>query len=394
MKIALVSPYDFSYPGGVVNHISCQAHQLTKIGHEVKIIAPASKVVPAFGDRFIQVGKPRPVPASGSIARITISPWLDSYVRAILNREKFDIFHLHEPLVPTLCTTVLRLSQAPVIGTFHASGGKSWNTYSTPITKFFLRKWLLKIDGRIAVSQSALRYVQRHFQGDYSIIPNGIDSKHFYPDVSPFDNFTDGKINILFVGRLESRKGVKYLIDAYKLVAQEIPDIRLIIVGPGTRLRKKYEKHVSKNHLKNVIFIGYAAYNDLPRYFKTADIVCAPATGWESFGIVLLEAMAVGKPIIASNIEGYASVLNHGIEGLLVPPKNTKKLAGALSTLINDKKLRQKMGAKGRLKAIEYDWEHITEQVLNIYHKTLKESPRKNNGEGKNIPEKTNANVS
>lgn len=378
MKIALVSPYDFSYPGGVVNHISCLEHHLTGMGHEVKIIAPASKIVPAFGDRFIPIGKPRPIPANGSIARITVSPWLDSNVRAILNREKFDIFHLHEPLMPTLCTTVLRLSQSPAVGTFHASGGKSWYTLCTPVAKFFLKKWVRKIDSRIAVSQPALNYVQRHFPGDYSIIPNGIDSKHFCPDVSPFDNFNDGKINILFVGRLESRKGVKYLIDAYKLVAQEVPDIRLIIVGPGTRLRKKYEKRVSRNNLRNVSFIGYANYSDLPRYYKTADIVCAPATGWESFGIVLLEAMAVGKPVIASNIEGYASVLTHGAEGLLVPPRNSKKLAEALLTLINDETLRQQMGARGRLKALGYDWENVAMQVLDVYHKTLNESPRKN----------------
>ena len=126
MKIALVSPYDFAYPGGVVNHISCLEHNLTQRGHEVKIVAPASKSVHHFGDRFIPVGKPRPLPVSGSIARITLSPWLSSRIKTILEQEKFDICHLHEPLMPMLCTTVIRLSQIPTVGTFHASGGKAF----------------------------------------------------------------------------------------------------------------------------------------------------------------------------------------------------------------------------------------------------------------------------
>ena len=124
MKIALVSPYDFAYPGGVTSHISSLEHQFTKMGHQVKVIAPASRVIPDFGDRFIPIGKPRPIPVSGSIARITISPWLASRIKAVLDQEKFDIIHLHEPLQIMLCTTILRLSQSPNVGTFHASGAK------------------------------------------------------------------------------------------------------------------------------------------------------------------------------------------------------------------------------------------------------------------------------
>ncbi len=377
MKIALVSPYDFAYPGGVVNHISCLEHNLTQRGHEVKIIAPASKAVHNFGDRFISVGKPRPLPVSGSIARITLSPWLSSRIKTVLEQEKFDICHLHEPLMPMLCTTVIRLSKIPTVGTFHASGGKSWYNFGTPLGKLLLKKWVRKLDGRIAVSQTALDYVSKYLPGDYTIIPNGIDAKHFCPDVSPIDEFKGGKINILFVGRLEKRKGADYLLAAYKQVKQEIPNSRLILVGPGTRLRHKYEKQAKKNNLKDVVFVGYVSYSDLPRYYKTADIVCAPATGWESFGIVLLEAMAVGKPLVASDIEGYASVVTHGEEGLLVPPKNSAKLAEALLSLIADESLRQQMAAKGRLKALEYDWEHITQRVLNYYLKVLHKSPQK-----------------
>lgn len=371
MKIALVSPYDFAYPGGVCNHISCLEQHFIRMGHDVKIIAPASKAVSTFGDRFIPIGKPRPVPVSGSIARITLSPWLSSRIKKVLDRENFDICHLHEPLMPMLCTTVLRLSNVPSIGTFHASGGKPWYSFGTPVGKLILKKWVHKLDGKIAVSEPAMEYVHNHFPGDYTIIPNGVDSRHFSPDIPPIEELNDGKLNILFIGRLEKRKGLDYLLEAYKQIKPEIPNSRLIVIGPGIRLRKKYEKRVMRNGLEDVIFIGYAPYRDLPRYYKTADIVCCPATGRESFGIVLLEAMAVGKPIIASDIQGYNSVVTHGVEGLLVPPKNAGKLAQALISLMTDESLRQQMGDKGRLKAVEYDWEHIAQRVMNCYFSVL-----------------------
>jgi len=379
VKIALVSPYDFAYPGGVFLHISYLERYFTRMGHEVKVIAPASKAVPSFGDRFIPIGKPRPVSASGSICRVTISPWLSSRIKAVLSQEKFDIIHLHEPLMPMLCTTVLRLSQTANIGTFHAChasflGIPAYN-FARPIGKWILRRWFRKLDGKIAVSKSAMEFARGHFPGYYNIIPNGVDVDHFSPDVSPIDEFCDGKLNILFVSRLEKRKGLNYLLEAFKQVKQEIPDSRLIIVGPGTRLRRKYEKQVARSGLKDVIFVGFVSYDELPRYYKTADVFCAPATGRESFGIILLEAMAVGKPIVASNIEGYAGVVTHGVDGLLVPPADKEKLVRALISLLTDQSLRQKMGAKGRAKALEHSWEQIAQKVLNYYVRVLSEPP-------------------
>ena len=377
MKIALVSPYDFTYPGGVTLHISYLERYFTRMGHEVKVIAPASKVVSSFGDRFIPIGRPRPIPTSGSIARVTISPWLSSRVKAVLNQENFDIIHLHEPLMPMLCTTVLRLSQTANIGTFHACHGRPGYNFAKPIGKWILRRWFRKLDGKIAVSKPAMEFAHGHFPGYYNIIPNGVDLDHFSPDVSPIDEFCDGKVNILFVGRLEKRKGLNYLLEAFKQVKQEISNSRLIIVGPGTRLRRKYKRQVMRSGLKDVVFVGYVAYDELPRYYKTADVFCAPATGRESFGIILLEAMAVGKPIVASNIEGYASVVTHGVDGLLVPPEDKEMLAQALISLLTDQSLRQEMGAKGRVKALEYSWEHVAQNVLNYYVRVLGEPPWK-----------------
>jgi len=367
MKIALVSPYDFVYPGGVANHIFSLGRHLVRMGHEVKYIAPASKTIPSLGDSLISIGKPQSIPTSGSIARVPISPGLVPGIKTVLEKENFDIIHLHEPLMPMLCAGVLLHSRTVNVGTFHAFDGNPGYNFLKPISTLILNKLIQKLDCRIAVSQPAMEFVSKHFPGNYHITPNGVDTKHFSPNVAPIDEFCDGKLNILFVGRLEKRKGADYLLKAYQLVKRDISNSRLIIVGPGTRLRSKYEKIVERNDLRDVVFAGFTSYDDLPRYYKTADVFCAPATGWESFGIILLEAMAVGKPVIASNIPGYASVLTHGVEGLLVPPKDEEKLTQALTLLLTDESLRQQMGAKGILKAGEYDWEHVAQEVIDHY---------------------------
>jgi len=375
VKIALVSPYDFSHPGGVILHISYLDRYFTKMGHEVKVIAPASQAVPDFGDRFIPIGRPRPIPSSGSIARVTVSLVLAPKIREVLEREKFDIIHFHEPLMPMLCTSILRLSKTANVGTFHASYGKPGYNFARPIGKWILRRWFRKLDGKIAVSKPAVEYAQTNFPGYYNIIPNGVDLEHFSPDVAPIEEFNDGKLNILFVSRLEKRKGLNYLLEAFKQVKEEIPDCRLIVVGPGTRLRRKYERYVARSGLKDVVFVGLVAYDDLPRYYKTADVFCAPAIGSESFGIILLEAMAMGKPIVASDIEGYASVISHGVDGLLVPPGDKDSLAQALISLLGDESLRQEMGARGRAKALEHSWERIAQKVFAYYVRVLREPP-------------------
>jgi len=376
MKIALVSPYDFAYPGGVVNHISALERHFTKMGHQVKIIAPASKVVPNLGDRFIPIGKPRPIPASGSIARITISLRLASKIKEVLARENFDIIHLHEPFMPMLCSAVLRFSnKAATVGTFHACHGSPGYGFARPISTMVLKRRKRKLIGKIAVSKPARDFVIKYVPGYYNIIPNGIDVEHFSANLSPIDKFCDGKLNILFVGRLEQRKGLPYLLKAYKEIKIENPNCRLIVVGPGSRYRKIYERLVKHRGLQDVVFVGYVSYDELPRYYKTADIYCSPATGRESFGIVLLEAMAVGKPVVASSIEGYANVVTHGVDGFLVPPKDAKQLAQALLALMSDEPLRQQMGAKGMLKAKEHSWENISHRVLNYYTRILSEPP-------------------
>ena len=372
MKIALVSPYDFSYPGGVVRHITSLEYYFTRMGHVVKIIAPASGPVTGYGDRFIAIGKPRPIPTSGSIARITISFTLTDKVKEVLEREKFDIIHLHEPLAPTLCTTILRLSNSVNIGTFHATESRPSYRWTKPLMiNGFYKKWFQKLDGKIAVSKPAMDFINKFFPSSYNIIPNGIDPDHFSPDVQPLKEYQDGKINILFVGRMEKRKGLEYLIKAYRLIKPDCPECRLIIVGPGTKKREKFEKEIQESGLQDVVFTGNVSYDELAQYYKTADIFCAPATGHESFGIVLLEAMSTGKPVVASNISGYASVISDGIDGILVPPKQEVPLAQAIRTLMTDEHLRLRLGEYGRKKSYDFGWDKVSQKVMDYYTRLL-----------------------
>ncbi|MCJ7769373.1 MAG: glycosyltransferase family 4 protein [Dehalococcoidales bacterium] len=376
MKIALVSPYDFIHPGGVVNHILALYDQLREMGHEVRIIAPASRSVQNEDERFLHIGKARPLPVRGTTIRISLSLRLASKIKEVLSRENFDIIHLHEPFMPMLCSAVLRFSDSVNIGTFHACRGSPGYNFGWPISKLMLCRRRRKLAGKIAVSKTAMDYASEHVPGQYTIIPKGIDLEHFSPDVLPIERFADGKINILFVGRLEKRKGLDHLLKAYHKVKKEHANCRLIVVGPGVRFRRKYEIYVRRHRLADVVFVGMVEYDELPRYYKTADIFCSPATGRESFGIVLLEAMALGKPVVATSIEGYAGVMTDGKEGYLVSPKDDKELARSLMALINDESLRQQMGARGLITAREHDWKMIARRVADYYTEMLIQTSR------------------
>ena len=203
--------------------------------------------------------------------------------------------------------------------------------FSQPIVK----RWHQRLHGGIAVSPAAHQYVHNFFPRDYRIIPNGIDVEHFAANAQPWPQYQDGKTNLLFVGRLEKRKGLKYLLAAYSRLKWEYPNLRLIVVGPGN-LDPESHQILSARNPADVELVGGVSYQDLPRYYASADIFCSPATGQESFGIVLLEAMAAGKPIVASAIEGYAGIIQNGEQGLLFPRKDPDALADTLATLIND----------------------------------------------------------
>lgn len=370
MKIALVSPYDLAVSGGVNSHIVPLAAQFGARGHEVCIVGPAS-AEPVIGGaaKVVTIGRPVPVPVSGSVARIALSLRLSGQVKELLEREQFDIVHVHEPLMPFLPITFLRRSEAVNVGTFHAAkdGGNRLYAYS----KRLLRRWFRKLDGKIAVSPAAERLVARYFPGYYNIIPNGIDLARF-TGARPLPRFMDGKHNVLFVGRMEKRKGLKYLLGAFAAVKSEMPDTRLIVVGDGS-LREGYEESIERAGVEDVVFAGFVPDHELPRYYASADIFCAPNTGNESQGYVLLEAMASGKPVVASNIEGFATVITDGVEGQLVLPRNSTALALSLVHLLADSDLRMELGRRARLRAEQYSWDRVAQRVLSYYERLLYE---------------------
>ena len=369
MKIAMVSPYDFTWPGGVTAHVTQLARELGRSGHEVQVLAPHSPSRESQdADLHVPLGRSVPLPSGGSIARVSLSWWLYPKVRALLRKEQFDVIHLHEPMAPILPLCVLEFSDSVNVGTFHASYARQ---HLYRITHPIIKRWQQRLHGNIAVSPAARRYVNNTFPGDYEIIPNGIDFKHFSTNVAPMPQYQDGKINILFVGRLEKRKGLRYLLEAYGKLKWDLPNIRLIVVGPGNPDKESYRVMSSQN-LQDVEFVGLVSYDDLPRYYASADIFCSPATGAESFGIVLLEAMSAGKPVVASDIEGFRGVMTHGEQGLLVPKKDSNALAEALGMLARDPELRRKLGGNGNRLAEEYRWEVVAGRVEAYYNTCLK----------------------
>ena len=368
MKIAMVSPYDFTWPGGVTIHVSQLARELERSGHEVQVLAPHSPSRECQdGDLLVPLGRSVPLPSNGSIARVSLSVWLARRIRALLQREQYDVIHLHEPMAPILPLTVLEYSNTVNVGTFHACRNRQ---HLYRMSRPVIKRWRSRLHGSIAVSPAAMRYVSEAFPGEYEIIPNGIDVDHFSQRAVPWPQYQDGKTNLIFVGRLEKRKGLRYLLEAYGRLKWDMPDLRLIVVGPGTPDKDSYHVLSSQN-LQDVEFVGRVPYDDLPRYYASADVFCSPATGGESFGIVLLEAMAAGKPIVASDIEGYRGVMQHGIQGRLFQNKSVESLASELQTLILDPDLRRKMGEQGSTTAPQYRWQVVARRVEQYYESCI-----------------------
>ncbi len=371
MKIALVTPYDYPYPGGVTEHIAALDQHFRALGHTTRIIAASSKDEDALDDHVIKVsGAVSSVPFSGSNARITFAPAVYRRVKEILKREQFDIVHVHEPSVPMLSLVVLRHSHAVNVGTFHAYREKNM-LYD--VAKQLLRRAFKQLDGRIFVSEAVREYVTHYFPGDYVLIPNGIDCARFCdPHIQPIEKFDDGRPNILYVGRMDKRKGFRYLLRAFPHVKRAIPDARLIVVGAFKDKEKApFVRYARALKLRGVHFIGRVSREELPRYYRTATIFCAPSTGFESFGINLLEAMAAGVPVIASDITGYRSVVTDQVEGMLVPPQDEQAIARAVIDLLNAPARRAQMSAAGKRTAAQYDWDLIAQRVLAYYDQLI-----------------------
>ncbi len=365
MKIAMVSPYDWCVPGGVNRHVLRLSEHFRGWGHDVTIFAPASHPSMVNGE-CVPVGRPRSVRASGSVARITFSRKA-ALVREQLEQGQFDIVHAHEPLMPLLPYYFLRHSTAANVGTFHAAkeGGNRVYEY----TRSYTRRYFRKLDGKIAVSPAAVNLVSRYFDGYFNIIPNGIDFEHFAAPREPLPEFMDGKLNILFVGRPEKRKGLKYLLRAFVRIHEVMPDTRLIVVGAGDFSR--YER--TTQGIGDIVFRSHVPYDELPRYHHTAHVFCAPNTGNESQGYSIMEALAAGMAVVASNIEGFAGVITSELDGVLVRPRNEDAIAEAIIRVLRDESLRHRLAIAGQARADQYRWDTVAHKVMSYYERLLYE---------------------
>jgi phosphatidylinositol alpha-mannosyltransferase len=362
MKIGLVTPYIYPLPGGVNAHVHDLYEHLVTRGHDVRIISSVHGPQRQSEGDIIRLGYGFSVPANGSVGTLTFSPRYTSIVANMLNEERFDILHFHEPFVPFLSLVLLRESKSINIATFHAYAG--WSP-AAEFGKRMLGRFARRLHGRIAVSAAARHFADRYFPGDYKVIPNGVDLDRF-KNARAITRYKDGTANIFFLGRFEPRKGVMYALKAYRQLRQRGYDCRLLLAGAGPQERE-IRRYIATRRLGGVELLGRISDEDKIRYFATADVYVSPATGQESMGVVLLEALASGTPIVCSDIHGYRSVVRRGEQGLLVPPRNVTALADAIGQLLSNPEMSARMSASARQRAVQFGWDNIAAKVEEYY---------------------------
>jgi phosphatidyl-myo-inositol alpha-mannosyltransferase len=366
LRVAIVAPYDLSAAGGINNQIRAQARALRRLGHAVEVAGSASGWL-AAGERSL--GRTFPVTFGGTESGFGVDPRAFAAAGRLL-REPFDIVHVHEPLMPLVPWIVLMRSRAPLVGTFHVHREEGHRLYAS--TAWALQPLARRLRARVAVSEAARRTVAPHFPGAYEIVPNGIEVDRFRIAQPRPPGWRRDRRHVLYVGRLEPRKGVEHLVRAMAQVHRQAPDVTLAIVGDGSeRMRLT---HLSHELGVPVQFAGRVTDEALPAYLQAADVVCSPALGGESFGIVLLEAMACAKPIVASRIEGYEALVGGSECAALVPPGDADALATALLALLESADRRRALGERGVALVRDYEWAVIAPRLVSIYQRVLQET--------------------
>jgi phosphatidylinositol alpha-mannosyltransferase len=364
VKIAMVTQSYYPRVGGVTEHVHYLSAALRRLGHQVAVITsgPGTRA-----DRdTIRIGRNAVFPMNGAMVNVTLGLRLRRQLKRTISGGGYDLVHIHCPLEPTLPLATLmavRELGCPTVGTFHMAARVSpaYEAFGA-----FLQKHADRLDARIAVSKTARAFANKYFPGDYHLVPNGVDFDRFASGAVTVPELDDGRVNILFVGRFDWRKNIPAMISAFQRMSRANRGCRLVLVGKGlTEPWCRLKARLSAGG--GVLFKGCVPPAELPAYFASSHIFCSVPRGSESFGIVLLEAMAAGKPVIGADIPGYRDVIEDGQTGILVPPGRTDMLADAMSRLARSKVERSRMGENGRRKAREYDWARLAARIENIY---------------------------
>jgi phosphatidylinositol alpha-mannosyltransferase len=362
VRIGIVCPYSWDIPGGVQAHVRDLAEKLIDLGHQVSVLAPGDEDSPELPDYVVAAGKAVPIPYNGSVARLQFGVVSAARVRRWLRDGAFDVVHVHEPAPPSLSLLTCMIHDGPLVATFHVA------TVRSRFLSMFdsvLQPFLEKLAGRIAVSAAARKVIVEHLGGDAVVIPNGVAVAH-YRDARPFDGYPRAGGTIGFIGRYdEPRKGMEVLIEALATLAPHRPELRLLVAGRGDA--EDFLDGLPQAVAERVDLLGQVSEQDKAKLLRSVDVYCAPNTGQESFGVILLEAMAARTAVVASDIEAFRRVLGGGAAGRQFPTGDAAALAIALAELLDDPARREQLIAAGDEAVAPFDWDVIVADVLRVY---------------------------
>ncbi len=360
MRIGMVCPYSFDVPGGVQSHVLQLAEVMRARGHDVSVLAPAS-VDSDVPDYVVSGGKAVPIPYNGSVARLRFGPATHRKVKKWLADGDFDVLHLHEPNAPSLSMLALMIAEGPIVATFHTSTTKS---LTLSVFQGILRPWHEKIVGRIAVSDLARRWQMEALGSDAVEIPNGVDVSAI-ASAPLLAGYPRPGRTVLFLGRYdEPRKGMEVLLGALPAVVERFGGVEVLVVGRGDEDALRDSAGDLAGHLR---FLGQVDDAEKASALRSADVYCAPNTGGESFGIVLVEAMAAGTPVVASDLDAFRRVLCDGEAGRLVPVGDCDALASALIEVLGDDRLRSRYVTAAAAAVRRYDWPVVADEIMLVY---------------------------
>lgn len=368
LRIGLVCPYSFDVPGGVQFHVRDLAEALQRQGHTVSVLAPADDDTPV-PDFITSAGRAIPVRYNGAVARMTFGPVSARRVRKWLEAGDFDILHLHEPVTPSLGMLALWIASGPIVATFHTALIRS---RALQMAYPVVRSSLEKISARVAVSEDARRTLVEHMGGDAVVIPNGVYVDAFASaEPDPRWTGTPEAPTVAFLGRLdEPRKGLPVLTEAIPAVLAQHPGTRFLVAGHGETGAAEATEALGE-HARAVTFLGSVSDEDKARLLSSVDVYCAPHTGGESFGIVLVEAMSAGATVVASDLGAFRRVLDDGDAGVLFRTGDPADLAATLGRVLADPDLRRRTSERASAVVRRYDWSAVTHQVLTVYEMVL-----------------------